>query len=606
MTTAAAPRSRNRAEIDDAYKWNLTDIYADWETWERDRARLEAQIADYANLKGTLSHGPDRLLAAFQLNDRLGQLAHKVFYFPLLKYDEDQRDNAVNARRQQVEALMARWQEATSWLNPELLSIPLATVQQWLDQHGDLAVYRFAIEEVFRQQEHVLDERGERLLSLSARLSGAPSDAYMALSAADVQFPAIELSTGESVTLSHGQYRAVLTTSRSQADRQAAFRGHYSTYAGTLNTYAALYHAICQRDWFHARARGYATTLDAALHGNNIPRTVVDNLIATTRRGVEPLRRYHRLRRRSLKLDRYYTYDFSIPLVEWDRRYPYDEVLPPVIDAVAVLGDAYQGRMRQGLSGRWIDVYENEGKRSGAYSATLYGVHPYMLLNWSDTLDDVFTLAHEMGHSVHTMLAHERQPFVYSNYTIFVAEVPSTLSEMLLLEHLLDRASSREERIVLLQHAIDGITNTFYTQVLFADFELAAHVRVEQDEAITADVLSGMYRERFEAFYGDAADLEDLTSIMWARVPHLYNMPYYVYQYATCFASAASLMREMTGAEAGRSAARERYLALLGAGGSDQPMRLLRQAGIDLGEPATVQAVIDQMDGLVTRLEALV
>jgi oligoendopeptidase F len=292
--------------------------------------------------------------------------------------------------------------------------------------------------------------------------------------------------------------------------------------------------------------------------------------------------------------------------VEWDRRYPYDEVLPPVIDAVEVLGDEYQGRMRQGLSGRWIDVYENEGKRSGAYSATLYGVHPYMLLNWSDTLDDVFTLAHEMGHSMHTMLAHERQPFVYSNYTIFVAEVPSTLSEMLLLEHLLGRATSREERIVLLQHAIDGITNTFYTQVLFADFELAAHVRVEQDEAITADVLSAMYRERFEAFYGDAADLEDLTSIMWARVPHLYNMPYYVYQYATCFASAASLMREMNGPEPARSAARDRYLALLGAGGSDQPMRLLQAAGIDLGEPATVQAVIDQMDGLVTRLEELV
>ncbi len=606
MATAAPPRSRNRADINDAYKWNLADIYADWDTWEQDRARLDAQIAEYAGLKGTLSQGPDRLLAAFQLNDRLGQLAHKVFYFPLLKYDEDQRDNAVNARRQQVEALMAHWQEATSWLNPELLSIPEATVQQWLGRHADLALYRFAIEEVFRQQEHVLDERGERLLSLSARLSGAPSDAYMALSAADVKFPEIALSTGERITLSHGQYRAVLTTSRNQADRQAAFRGHYGTYAGSLNTYAALYHAVCQRDWFHARARGYATTLDAALHGNNIPRTVVENLIATTRRGVGPLRRYHRLRRRSLKLDRYCTYDFSIPLVEWDRRYPYDDVLPPVIDAVAVLGDEYQGRMRQGLSGRWIDVYENEGKRSGAYSATLYGVHPYMLLNWSDTLDDVFTLAHEMGHSMHTMLAHERQPFVYSNYTIFVAEVPSTLSEMLLLEHLLDRATSREERIVLLQHAIDGITNTFYTQVLFADFELGAHVRVEHDEAITADVLSGMYRERFEAFYGDAADLEDLTPILWARVPHLYNMPYYVYQYATCFASAASLMRDMNGPEPARAAARDRYLALLGAGGSDQPMTLLRQAGIDLGEPATVQAVIDQMDGLVTRLEELV
>ena len=606
MTTAAPPRSRNRAEIDDAHKWNLADIYTDWDTWDRDRSALEGAIAEYATLKGTLAQGPDRVLAAFRLSDRLGQLAHKVVYFPMLKYDEDQRDNLVNARRQQVEALVARWQQATSWLNPELLSIPFTTIQAWLAAHADLALYRFAIEEVFRLQEHVLDERGERLLSLSARLSGAPDEAYMALSAADVKFPEVTLSTGETVTLSHGQYRAVLTTARQQADRRAALVGHYGTYAAHLNTYAALYHAVCQRDWFHARARGYATTLDAALHTNNIPRAVVENLLATTRRGVEPLRRYHRLRRHALKLDRYYSYDFSIPLVEWDRRHPYDDVLAPVVESVAVLGDDYQARMRRGLGGRWIDVYENDGKRSGAYSATLYGVHPYMLLNWTDTLEDVFTLAHEMGHSMHTMFSHERQPFVYSSYTIFVAEVPSTLSEFLLLEHLLDRATTREERIVLLQHAIDGITATFYTQVLLADFELAAHERVERDEPITADVLSALYRERFEAFYGDAADVEDITAIMWARVPHFYNMPYYVYQYATCFASAAKLVREITGPEPGRSDARDRYLTLLAAGGSDHPMRLLQHAGVDLSEPATVQAVVDQMDGLVTRLEELV
>ncbi len=606
MTAASPPRSRNRAEIDTAYRWNLADIYPDWEVWDQDRARLEIEIAEYAALKGTLAQGPERLLAAYRLNDRLGQLAYKVLFYPMLKYDEDQRDNGVNARRQQVDALMARWQQATSWLSPELLSIPLDTVRQWLSAHADLAIYRFAIEEVYRQQEHVLDEQGERLLSLSNRLSGTPGDAYMALSAADVKFPEITLSTGETVTLSHGQYRAVLTTHRDQADRRAAFLSHYGTYAANLNTYAALYHAVCQRDWFHARARGYQTTLDAALHTNNIPRTVVENLISTTRSGVEPLRRYHRLRRRALKLDRYCPYDFSIPLVEWDRRYPYTDVLAPVIEAVAPLGEAYQQRMRRGLGERWIDVYENDGKRSGAYSAPVYGVHPYMLLNWTDTLEDVFTLAHEMGHSMHTMLSHERQPFVYSDYTIFVAEVPSTLSEVLLLELLLSRATTREERIVLLQHAIDNITNTFYSQVLFADFELAAHMKVEQDESITADVMSTLYRERFEAFYGDAVDMEALTPIMWARVPHFYNTPYYVYQYATCFASAARLVQGITGPEPARAAARERYLELLAAGGSDQPMRLLRNAGVDLGEPATVQAVVDQLDGLVTRLEALV
>jgi oligoendopeptidase F len=311
------------------------------------------------------------------------------------------------------------------------------------------------------------------------------------------------------------------------------------------------------------------------------------------------------VRRRALKLDRYYPYDFSIPIVDWDRRYAYPDVLAPIVTSVAALGADYQARMWRGFRERWIDVYENDGKRSGAYSAPVYGVHPYMLLNWADTLDDVFTLAHEMGHSMHTMLSQERQPFVYSDYTIFVAEVPSTLSEVLLLEHLLAQATDRTEQIVLLQHAIDNITSTFYTQVLFADFELAAHERVERDAPITSEVLNALYKERFDAYYGDAVDLEDLTPITWARIPHFFNSPYYVYQYATCFASAAKLAAEITAATGTRDAALRRYLDLLSAGGSDHPMTLLKAAGVDLSSPDTVQAVIDQLDVLVTRLEGL-
>ena len=607
MSTPAPTRPRTRPDIDDAHKWNLTDIYSDWSIWDVARGELDHRIGEYAALKGTLAQGPDRLLAAYRLNDDLGQLAYKVYFYPSLKYDEDQRDNDVNARRQQVQALMARWQQATSWFSPELLTIPIEKVREWMANTPELAVYRFAIEEVYRQQEHVLDEHGERIMSLSTRLSGAPNEAYLALSTADATFPEITLSTGEKVTMSYGQYRAVLATNRVQADRRKAFFAHYGTYETSLNTYATLYHGVCQRDWFHARTRGYPTTLDAALHGNNIPRSVVDNLIAATRAGVEPLRRYHRLRRRALKLEKYFPYDFSIPLVDWDRRYGYDEVLEPIVTSVGALGPDYQARMWRGFRERWIDVYENDGKRSGAYSAPVYGVHPYMLLNWADTLDDVFTLAHEMGHSMHTMLSHERQPFVYSDYTIFVAEVPSTLSEALLLEHLLARATDRDERIVLLQHAIDSITSTFFTQVLFADFELAAHVCVEQDEPVTADVLNTLYKERFDAYYGDSVDMEDLTPITWARIPHFFNTPYYVYQYATCFASAAKLAREITDGTPGEQAsARHRYLELLAAGGSDHPMTLLKTAGVDLSEPATIRTVVDQLDSLVTRLDELI
>jgi oligoendopeptidase F len=604
----AAPRliarSRSRADIPDHSKWNLQDIFTSWEAWDAAYKQLESGIEQYAAFKGTLAQGPDRLLQAFRLSEQLGQLAYRVWYFPALRYDEDQRDNTINAKRQQVQILFARWKQAESWFDPELLSIPLETVRGWMDSVEALRLYRFAIEDRYRQQEHVLDEKGERLMSLSSRLSAAPNDAYFALSTADVKFPTIILSTGEEVVVSYGQYRAILATRREQSDRAKAFEALHTTYQGSLNTYASLYNAVCQRDWFHARARGYRSTLEAALHGDNIPTSVVENLIASTRAGVEPLRRYHRLRREALKAPTYHVYDFSIPLVTFDRKYPYEDVLDRISKSVAPLGSEYQSRMRQGFSGRWIDVYENEGKRSGAYSAPVYGTHPYMLLNYTDTMDDVFTLAHEMGHSMHTILSHETQPFIYSSYTIFVAEVPSTLSEALLLEYMLEHSSDPIERIVLLQHAIDNIAGTFYTQVLFADYELRAHRLVEQDQPITAEVLTDIYKQLLADYYGDAVDLHPLTGITWARIPHFFNSPYYVYQYATCFASAARLAREiMQGRPDEQRRARERYLELLRSGGNDYPMEQLKKAGVDLTQPDTVQAIVNQLDDLVTRLE---
>jgi oligoendopeptidase F len=595
-----ATRRRRRDEIPDRYKWNLTDIFTDWESWEAAYRQFEAGIAKFAALKGTLAQGPERLLDAFTLSEELGQLAYRVWYFPSLRYDEDQRDNSVNAKRQQVQILFARWQQEESWFNPELLQVPLSTVRAWMDSFEPLRLYRFAIENLYRQQEHVLDEAGERLMSLSTRLSAAPNDAYWALSTADAKFPTIRLSSGEAVTVSYGQYRAILATRREQSDRAAAFTALHHTYQNTLNTYATLYNGVCQRDWFQARARGYKTTLDAALHGDNIPTSVVENLIETTRAGVEPLRRYHRLRRRMLGVPSYQVYDFSIPLVTFDKKYEYDQVLDWIVESVAPLGSEYQARMRQGFAGGWIDVYENEGKRSGAYSAPVYGTHPYMLLNYTDTLDDMFTLAHEMGHSMHTILSHETQPFVYSSYTIFVAEVPSTLSEALLLEYMLARSTDPIERTVLLQHAIDNIAGTFYTQVLFADYERRAHKLAEQDRPITAEILTEMYRGLLADYYGDALDLNDQTGITWSRIPHFFNSPYYVYQYATCFASAARIAQEVM---KGEPAARDRYLTLLRSGGNDYPMELLKKAGVDLSQPDTVRAVVDQLDNLVTRLE---
>lgn len=600
---ATAARTRVRGDIPDRFKWRVGDIFESWAAWEAAYRQLEAGIDRYAALKGTLSEGPASLLRAFRASEELGQLAYRVWYYPSLQYDEDQRDNTINARRQQVQILFARWKQAESWFSPELLKIPLDTVRAWMDAEEPLRLYRFAIENLYRQQEHVLDEAGERLMSLASRLAASPIDAYWALSTADVKFPTVTLSTGEQITVSYPQYRAILATRREQSDREKAFTALHETYKASLNTYASLYNAVCQRDWFQARARGYRSTLEAALHGDNIPTSVVENLIETTRAGVAPLRRYHQLRRRVLGVPSYYVYDFSVPLVTFDKKYSYEDVLDWIVAASAPLGPEYQAVMRDGFSSRWIDVYENEGKRSGAYSAPVYGVHPYMLLNYTDTLDDVFTTAHEMGHSIHTVLSHVTQPFIYSDYTIFVAEVPSTLSEALLLEYMLRRSTDPAERIVLLQHAIDNIAGTFYTQVLFADYELRVHRLAEQDQPITAEILTEIYTALLRDYYGDAVDLNPLTGYTWARIPHFFNSPYYVYQYATCFASAARLAREIMAAGPAAPATRDRFLTLLRSGGNDYPMEQLRKAGVDLSQPDTVRAVVEQLDDLVTRLE---
>jgi len=595
----------SRDAIPARYKWDLTSICKSWDEWQATYKQLDAAIAAFTSFQGTLARGPERVVAAFKAMDRMGALSYQVWYYASLHYDEDQRDNDINARRQQVQILFAKQQQASSWFNPELLTIPIATVRSWLDGNGDLAVYRFAIESLFHEQEHVLDEHGERLMSLAGRFNSVPYDSYSALTTADVKFPTITLTNGGKVTLTYGQYRALLETNRNQDDRANAYRTFHQTFADNQNTYAALYNGVLQRDWFHARARGYKTTLDAALHGNNIPTSVVENLIAVTKQGVEPLRRYHRLRRRVLGTSTYRLFDVFVPLVEHAARYAYDDVGASIIDSVTPLGSTYQQNVRSAFDGRWIDVFENSGKRSGAYSAPVYGAHPYMLLNYNETLDAVFTLAHEMGHSMHTLLSHQSQPFVYAGYTIFVAEVPSTLNEALFLDLMLERARNRDERIVLLQHAIDSIASTFYTQVMFADYERQAHRLVEEDQPVTADALNAIYSSLLDAYYGDVIDKEDVSRVTWARIPHFFSTPYYVYQYATCFASTARLMQGIRSKDPGeREEAVNRYLNLLRAGGSDYPMNLLSRAGVDLSQPDTVRAVSAELDSLVGRLEA--
>jgi oligoendopeptidase F len=601
---AAKPDTRNRAEIPAQYKWDFTPIFPDWSAWENALAELQTKMDAYAALKGTLAQGPGALLHAYQLSDEIGQLQYRVFRYPQLQRDVDLRNNDVNAKLQRVQGMFARFGTATAWFTPELLKIPQPTVEKWLAETPGLAPYRFSILDDYRQQKHVLDEQGEKLLSYSSQFRGTPRNAFQELSTSDIKFPKITLSDGKEVTLTPGNYQQIILTNRVQADRAKAFTAYYQTYQNTLNTYAALYNGTLQSDWFIAQARNYPSTAEAALENNAIPLAVLETLVKTTRAGTAPVQRYLRLRKKLLGLGSYHLYDNSIPIYNFDRSFPYETAKDLVISSVEPLGSDYVAKYRKFVSGGRIDVYENEGKRSGAYNAGVYGVGPYLLLNYNDTLDAVFTLAHEAGHAMHTVLSYESQPFATADYTIFVAEVASTTNERFLLEKLLSQTTDPKERFVLVQHAVDAILGTFYTQVLFADFELQAHRLVEKGQPITAETLNHIYQQLLKDYYGDAVDVDDLYKITWARIPHFYNSPYYVYQYATCFASSAKLFRAMTtGDEGSRAEATKRYLTLLKSGGNGYPMDLLKSAGVDLTRPEAIQSVIDEMDELVSRLE---
>jgi oligoendopeptidase F len=598
----AAPRSR--ADIPAEFKWDFSPIYPDWPAWEAGMAEMERQMDAFAQLKGSLAQGPQALLKAYQAYDEIGKLQYRVYRYPQLQRDVNTRDQAVSGRFQRVGAVFARFDAATSWFTPELLTLPEATVRGWLDSTPALAPYRFPILDEFRKRAHVLDEKGERILSLAGPTSQAPRTVYEELSTSDIQFPTLTFSDGQTVKLAPGAYAALLESNRNQADRAKAAEAHLKTYGANAATYAAIYKGVLERDWFVAQARHFPTTLDAALFGNAIPGAVVENLIAATRAGTAPLQRYIRLRQKLLGLKEYHTYDNFQSLFQTDQKYPYAQARDVVVASVAPLGDDYGSRYRRFVQGGRIDVYESEGKRSGAYSAGVYGVGPYLLLNHNDTMDAMFTLAHEAGHAMHTVLSYEHQPFVTSDYTIFVAEVASTTNERFLLEHLLKTTTDPKERFLLLQHAADQIMQTFYTQVMFADFELQAHRLVEQGQAVTAEVLNQLYLKLLKDYYGDALTIDEFYQWTWARIGHFFNSPYYVYQYATCFASSAQLFKAMTsGPEAERRAATERYLTLLKSGGNDHPMEQLKKAGVDLTQRAPIQAVIDQMDELVTRME---
>jgi len=603
MSSVAQVNYNSREEIPEKYKWNFSDIYENWEAWDADFKAISSDMEKVQAFKGTLNTNADNLLDLISLQEGLMKKAYKVYRFVSFQSTVDTRNMELKAKLQQVQLLFAQFGVATAWISPEMLEIPEATMKQWIAENDGLKVHEFSLMDMYRLQKHVLNQEMEQLMSYFSQVSGTAGDVFTALSTADMVFKEVELSDGSKVTVTPGVYSQVTTSNRNQADRQLVYEALYDVYYKNKNSYAAIYNGVVQSNWANSRARNYTTCLDGELEGNNIPKEVYLNLINTVKENTAPVQKYYKLRKKVLGLEKYYGFDGSISLVDFDKNYPYDEAVKVVEESVLPLGKDYQAKLKTATSSGWLDVYENPGKRSGAFSAGVYGVHPYMLLNYNGTLDYVFTLAHELGHTMHTTLSNETQPFATHNYTIFVAEVASTFNERLLLDHMMKNTKDPKERIALLNQTIQGIIGTFYAQSMFADYEYQVHQMAEKGQPINADVLTGIWKGLAEQYYGDTSEETQYSGYAWTRIPHFYNSPFYVYQYATCFASSAKLYKDVTeGKKKDKEAAIERYITLLQSGGNDFPMEQLKKAGVDLSKPEPILAVINQLDKLVDQL----
>lgn len=596
-----------REDIKKEYKWNLADIYENWDKWNEDVKVMESLMDKITTYKGQIRNNPQNFIKMMELEEKLSRLSEKVYLYPYLMKDLNSKNEEASIKIQEIESIYTKYSISTAWITPEILEIPETTMNQWLEEYPELDSYKFQIKEIYRLQKHILSEDKERLLSYFGQYMGAPSDIYGELSTSDIKWNDVTFSTGETLPVTNGIYGKVVSTYKNQEDRKKAFEALYKSYLVNKNTYGAIYRNLLQRDFASAQSRNYKSALEKSLEPKNIPEKVYTTLIESTRENTAPLKRYIALRKKALKLENYYYYDNQINIVDYNREFTYEEAKKDVIDSVIPLGKEYQESLKKALSAGWLDVFETENKRSGAYSISIYDVHPYMLLNYNGTLDSVFTLAHELGHTMHSMLSVENQPYSTSQYTIFVAEVASTFNERLLLDSMLKKTKDHKERIALIEQALGNIVGTYYIQTMFADYEYQAHKIVENGGAITPEVLDNIMGTLFKEYFGEEIKVDDLQKLIWARIPHFYNSPYYVYQYATSFASSAALYDKVTDnkySKEEREEALNRYLTLLKSGGNDYPMEQLKKAGVDLTKKESFQFIGDEFNRLLDLLEA--
>ena len=576
-----------REEIPQQYKWKMEDLYATDEAWEADFEKLQKGIEEMKQFEGTLGESAENLLKMQQKSDELNLLAENVYVYANQKMHEDTGNAFYQGLAARAQMLMVQLSESSSYIEPEILNIPEEKLEEMLKTEG-LQKYETYYRRLLRRKEHILSKDMEELLAGVAEVAEGPKDTFMMFNNADLKFPVITGENGEPEEITHGKYIKLLE-SQNRDVRKAAFEGLYGAYGKFKNTLAATYRANVKQAGFFAKARKYESSLKAALDASAIPVEVYDSLIDSVHAHLPALHEYVRIRKKKLGLDELHMYDLYVPMVgEADKKIPYEEGKKIVLEGMAPLGADYQALLEKGFNEGWIDVYENEGKRSGAYSWGAYGTHPYVLLNYQDTLKNVFTLAHEMGHALHSYHSDEAQDFIYAGYKIFVAEVASTCNEALLIRHLLEQSKDDKEKAYLLNYFLEQFRGTLFRQTMFAEFEKLAHAKSEAGVPLTAEVLCDIYYDLNKQYFGEDAVVDEEIALEWARIPHFYT-PFYVYQYATGFSAAIAISSKILSGEPGIV---EKYKKFLRGGSSLDCIDLLKICDVDMTTKEPVEEAL--------------
>lgn len=593
-----------RDQIDEKFKWNLIDVYSSDEEWEKDFKWIEENIIHYHGYEGQLAQSSERLLACLKFDEEIGMKLERLYLYSMLSKDSDLRNTKYQGMDDRIKRIYSQVLAASSYIKPEILSIGQNKINSLISGNSTLQVYQHSFDDLFRFAKHTLDKEKEELLAMASEVTQVPYNTYSLFTNADLKFPKVEDNNGNELEMSHSRYYAALY-SKDRSYRKRAFKAYLTPYKENVNSFGALFNGNLKSNIFYAKARKYNSAREAALFKNNIPISVYDNLIRTVNDNLTPMHRWATLKKKLLGLNELHPFDAYVTLFDQklEKKYPYDIAVKIVLDSLEIMGKDYLSSLNKAFNNRWIDVYETKAKRSGAYSSgTTFGVHPYVLLNWTDLLNDVFTLAHEMGHNMHSYYTGLNQPFVYANYSIFLAEVASTFNESLLLDHLVNIAESKEEKLFLLEKYLNNVTTTVYRQVMFAEFEQLTHSKVENGEALTPDILCGLYKDVFQKYWGPEMIIDDEETYTWARVPHFYYN-FYVYQYATGFAASEALALKVK--KDGEPAVKK-YLDFLKSGSSDYPINILEKAGVNMNSQEPILAVTNKMNKIIDEIENLI